>query len=84
VYGDKDLRKDHPVLSFLAQEGRCHSLQYFKDGCAAAAQGGACCLAGPLRPVHLPLLLPPLCCRRQRTHSSAPIAAHCAARAPQL
>jgi hypothetical protein len=34
VYGDKDLRRDHPVLAFLAQEGRCHSLQYLKDGCA--------------------------------------------------
>ncbi len=32
VYGDKELRKDHPVVAFLATEGRCLSLTYYKDG----------------------------------------------------
>eukprot|EP00877_Chromochloris_zofingiensis_P008595 jgi/Chrzof1/398/Cz01g14120.t1 len=32
VYGSAGLSKDHPVVSFLAREGRCKSLHYYKDG----------------------------------------------------
>ena len=33
VYGDEKLRKDHPVVAFLAKEKRCSSLSIFKEGC---------------------------------------------------
>ena len=33
VYGDDKLRKDHPVVAFLAKEKRCSSLSIFKEGC---------------------------------------------------
>ena len=36
VYGDEKLRKDHPVVAFLAKENRCASLGVFKEGCGAA------------------------------------------------
>lgn len=32
VYGDSNLRKDHPVVDFLAKQGKCRSLHYYKDG----------------------------------------------------
>ena len=32
IYGDDKLRKDHPVVAFLAKEGRCSSLSIYKDG----------------------------------------------------
>ena len=32
VYGDDKLRKDHPVVAFLAKEKRCSSLAIFKEG----------------------------------------------------
>ena len=35
VYGDDKLRKDHPVVAFLAREKRCASLGIYKAGCAA-------------------------------------------------
>ena len=34
VYGDDKLRKDHPVVAFLAREKRCASLGIYKAGCA--------------------------------------------------
>mmetsp|Transcript_11961 Transcript_11961/g.35836 ORF Transcript_11961/g.35836 Transcript_11961/m.35836 type:complete len:480 (-) Transcript_11961:160-1599(-) len=35
VYGDEGLRKDNPVVKFLAQEKRCKSIHIFKHGYAA-------------------------------------------------
>lgn len=32
VYGPPGLAKDHPVITFLAQQGRCSALLYFKEG----------------------------------------------------
>lgn len=32
VYGGPGLSKDHPVVSFLAKEGRVTSLGYYRDG----------------------------------------------------
>lgn len=33
VYGPPSLAKDHPVVKFLAQQQRCASVSYFKQGC---------------------------------------------------
>ncbi|GLC33296.1 hypothetical protein PLESTB_000349500 [Pleodorina starrii] len=35
VYGDDGLKKDHPVVRFLASQGKCRALLYFKDGYGA-------------------------------------------------
>ena len=32
VYGDEKMRKDHPVVAFLAKENRCASLGIYKEG----------------------------------------------------
>ena len=32
IYGDEGLKKDHPVVEFLAKEKRCRSLVYYKEG----------------------------------------------------
>ena len=32
MYGAAGLGKDHPVVAFLAAEGRVSSLGYYKDG----------------------------------------------------
>lgn len=32
VYGEAGLKKDHPVVNFLAAQGRCKSISYYKDG----------------------------------------------------
>ncbi|GFR47235.1 hypothetical protein Agub_g8919, partial [Astrephomene gubernaculifera] len=32
VYGDSGLKRDHPVIRFLATQGKCRSLHYYKDG----------------------------------------------------
>ncbi|GAX75987.1 hypothetical protein CEUSTIGMA_g3430.t1 [Chlamydomonas eustigma] len=32
VYGDADLKRDHPVIERLAKEKQCRSLLYYKDG----------------------------------------------------
>ena len=37
VYGDDNLRKDHPVVAILAREKRCASLGIYKAGCAVGA-----------------------------------------------
>ena len=34
VYGDAGLTKSHPVIEYLSTEGRCASLQYYKEGFA--------------------------------------------------
>ncbi|KAG2482605.1 hypothetical protein HYH03_018489 [Edaphochlamys debaryana] len=34
VYGDPGLRRDHPVLRFLAGQARCRGLSYLKEGYA--------------------------------------------------
>lgn len=45
VYGDK-LHKDHPVVQFLAREGRCARLAYFREGYEAfEAEYGCVCTA---------------------------------------
>lgn len=46
VYGAEGLKKDHPVIAFLASEGRAASLQYFKDG-FEALQKAYPCLCSP-------------------------------------
>ncbi|KXZ47911.1 hypothetical protein GPECTOR_32g524 [Gonium pectorale] len=38
VYGDSELRKDHPVVRFLAAQGKCASLHMYKDGFEAFAR----------------------------------------------
>lgn len=32
VYGDAGLKKDNPVVEYLAKEGQCASLRYYKEG----------------------------------------------------
>ncbi len=32
IYGDAGLKKDHPVVSFLAKDGHAQSLCIYKDG----------------------------------------------------
>ncbi|KAG2450344.1 hypothetical protein HYH02_004849 [Chlamydomonas schloesseri] len=32
VYGEPGLKKDHPVIAFLARQGKCRNLHYYKDG----------------------------------------------------
>jgi hypothetical protein len=33
VYGPPSLAKDHPVIKFLADQQRCASLSFYKQGC---------------------------------------------------
>ncbi len=32
VYGEEGLKRDHPVVRFLATQGKCRALNYYKDG----------------------------------------------------
>lgn len=32
VYGDAELKKDHPVLAYFIKEGKCATLSWYRDG----------------------------------------------------
>lgn len=45
VYGPPSLAKDHPVIKFLAEQQRCTSVSYFKQGWVLGAPSAAAYLA---------------------------------------
>jgi hypothetical protein len=42
VFGEEGLRKDHPVVKFLAEENKCKSLSIYRPGCGTSADSSGC------------------------------------------
>ena len=40
VFGEEGLRKDHPVVKFLAEENKCKSLSIYRPGCGCETGSG--------------------------------------------
>lgn len=43
VYGDSKLKRDHPVVAFLANDKHAKSLAIYKEGCVHHCVGMPCC-----------------------------------------
>lgn len=63
VYGDSKLKRDHPVVAFLANDKHAKSLAIYKEGCAHHCVGMPCCS----KPNNFPVLVQ---CIKSHSHSS--------------